>query len=267
LDSKVGMHEERKKLQKTNIKIFEKLMESQCNTEEDPVLIVIAEGMEHGVTGIAAANFLRRYNKPVIFMIADGDTATGSARSIDGWNITKAFEECSDLLLKYGGHNYAGGLTIEVNKMPEFREKIFKIFDRDYEQTGFKKEVFVDFTLSAKEISPIVLGELEKLAPFGNGNPVPVCGLLNTDLQNVMNLGSGNEHLKVKVGAGRYMYEIYGWGLGKSKAMLKIGSKVNVAFTMGWNSYKGKRSFRLTLVNITDSIKPEGCDIAIISRK
>jgi single-stranded-DNA-specific exonuclease len=121
------MHQDNALRQKTQEEILKKAIEAvdaDPSFQDQKVLVVCGEGWHHGVIGIVASMLTERYYKPCFVLSVQGETATGSARSVEGFNIFSSMEYCRELFTKYGGHEQAGGLTINTADIPKFREKV-----------------------------------------------------------------------------------------------------------------------------------------------
>lgn len=178
----------------------------QNQIERDPallqpaVLIFANPNWPTGVIGIVASRLVERYHKPVILFSAPPEgVARGSARSIAGINITQAIAAHRDMLLSFGGHPMAAGLSLESARLPEFRLALGRTVRPLLEAVPEKAALQIDAHLSLSELSLDLLAELEKLAPFGPGNPALTFVSQPLELENTRPLGRGDEHLLLNV--------------------------------------------------------------------
>lgn len=195
------LNNDRKELQNENIKQFNILLKQQCDVENDNILVVSAANLAHGVTGIVASQMVKLYGKPVILFIEDKEKgeATGACRSIDGFDIVSALDKTKDLLIKFGGHHQAAGLTIETGKIEEFRNRIKQIAKDSISTEMVAKKINVDCELKINDVNKNTYEELTVLEPFGASNTVPIFLLRNVSFEEVSVIGQTQEHLKLKV--------------------------------------------------------------------
>ena len=124
--------------------------------------------------GIAASKLVDAYHKPAIVLSVDGDVAHGSCRSIPDFDMLGALEHCSDVFLKFGGHQQAAGLTMEAARVPEFRARVNAYADQVLEPDQLRPRLRIDGPLSLKSITHDLMRDLDAMGPFGMANPRPV---------------------------------------------------------------------------------------------
>ena len=163
------------------------------------VIVLDREKWEKGVVGIAASRLVEKYNKPTILLDNQDGLAAGSARSIEGVNIIKAIQENCQHLIKYGGHPMAAGLSLAVEKIPEFREGLSRSISRMGAEKELEKTLEIDAYLPLANINESLLDETEQLAPFGPGNPPPVMVSRNLEIEKTSYIGKSKEHRKLIV--------------------------------------------------------------------
>ena len=166
-----------------------------------PVIILSHPQWPGGIVGIVASSLVERYHKPAILLTAPaGQAVRGSARSIDGINITAAIAEQKDLLLGFGGHPMAAGLALEADRLPEFRRKMAKTVERMLGDKLTEEGILqVDNWIDLEDGNLELAEQLEYLAPFGPGNPKLTLASRNLSLKSSTKLGKNQEHLKLTV--------------------------------------------------------------------
>ena len=196
-----GLNVERKLLCDQVFQAAEAQLKEHPDLLEYAVIILSHPRWPGGIVGIVASKMVERYHKPAILLVAPaGGTARGSARSIEGLNITAAITAHKELLLGFGGHPMAAGLAIETEKIPEFRRKISRTIEAmmgNRLQTEGKLEI--DDWLELGQADLDLAHQLEKLAPFGPGNPKLILASRNLTLTSSTKLGKNKEHLKLTV--------------------------------------------------------------------
>lgn len=167
---------------------------------EDPVLILHHPRWPAGVVGIVASRLVELYHRPVILFTAPPDQpARGSARSVEGVNITAAIAENADMLLGYGGHPMAAGLSLETARIPDFRRALARTLLRS---TPMEEKIYslpIDAWFTLDEISLDLVEAFDSLAPFGPGNPPLTLAIRNLLVRDALPIGHGREHLQIIV--------------------------------------------------------------------
>lgn len=162
------------------------------------VLVVWGENWHHGVIGIVAARLLEEYERPVVVISIDPDgTACGSARSIKGFNIFKCFEHCRELLVKYGGHECAGGLTLKKDDLEKLDEMIQKYAAKNYPEMP-RYTLLADKLLKGSDINEENITDLKRIEPFGAENAEPVFAISGAKIDAVVPLKNG-EHTRLDI--------------------------------------------------------------------
>lgn len=223
---------------------------------QNRIMVVSGSGWHEGVLGIAAARLAEHYGRPVILLSENGETGTakGSARSVGSFSIFKAIESGSDLLLTFGGHAQAAGLSLKISNIAAFRQKI-----NEYALTQplCLPQLKVDCKLNPAAISPELLLALEPLEPFGVGNPTPLFGLFGMRLDRITEIGGG-KHLRLLLSKGNTVVAALLFGTTAQSFAFLVGSTVDVLAHLKKNIYKGE--VQIT-VQVQD-IRPAGLNEA-----
>ncbi len=241
------LNDERKEIQNENVKQFDILLQEQCDIEKDNIFVVFAKDLPHGVTGIVASKIMKLYSKPVILFIEDKgtDEATGSCRSIDGFDIVSALDKTKDLLVKFGGHTQAAGVTIKLDKIEEFRKKIKNIADEAISEEMTTKKFTVDCELKISETNKETYEDMNILEPFGAANAQPTFLLRNVEFEDVCIIGPNKDHLKLKIFKdGTYINALF-WSAAKYKDEFNYKDKFDIVFNMDIN----KGNFQLIILD------------------
>jgi single-stranded-DNA-specific exonuclease len=167
-----GMNARRKLLQKQVLDGALAQIEQDPHLLDEAVLVLSHPNWPGGVNGIVASHLVEQFQRPAILLTAPpGGTARGSARSVEGVNITSALRQCEHLLDTYGGHSMAAGMALEAARIPEFRRALSKAVLKQSGGALPEPSLPIDAYLPLKEVSLELVEQLEKLAPFGPGNP------------------------------------------------------------------------------------------------
>jgi single-stranded-DNA-specific exonuclease len=211
---------------------------------------VIVEGQDEwhiGVVGIVAARVLRQFYRPTIIFGGDGAELRGSGRSIAGFDLAAALRECSDLLVRHGGHAMAAGLTIETKNLEPFRKRLNDLARRELKPDSLQAPLRLDAEVQLESINLDCLSQLHELAPMGQGNPEIQFFARRLSLQRPpLRMGAEKQHLKLWVTDGTTTHEAVWWRAGN--AALPIGP-FDLAFVPQLNEYQGRRAVQLKLLD------------------
>jgi single-stranded-DNA-specific exonuclease len=213
------------------------------------VLVVGGSGWHRGVIGIAASKLVDAYHKPSIVLSIDGDVAHGSCRSIPDFDLLAALEHCADLFVKFGGHKQAAGLTMEAERVPEFRARINAYADATIEPDQLRPRLRIDAPLSLKAITHDLMRGLDQLGPFGLANPRPVFHA--TGVQIVEGPRTIKErHLKMTFAQDGRRFRAMAWRAVERAGFLEQNRDgMNLAFSLDKNEYQGETYLELTVAD------------------
>ena len=136
--------------------------------------VVFSDNWHKGVVGIVASRLIETHYKPTIVLTESNGKLTGSARSVKHFDVYNAIESCSDLLLQFGGHKYAAGLTLKKENLPAFIEKFEQVVSNTIEENMLTQEIGIDLEVAWEDITPKTYRILQQMAPFGPSNNRPV---------------------------------------------------------------------------------------------
>ncbi|MEN3014001.1 MAG: single-stranded-DNA-specific exonuclease RecJ [Endomicrobiia bacterium] len=238
---------QRKNLQEINFSVFYELVEQQCDLEKDLILLVVAENIEHGVTGIVANYMLREFNRCVILLIVENDTAIGAARSPDYVDIYQLLKKCDYLFEKFGGHKNACGITIKKEKIPLFKDELKKL---EKEISLKTPEIEIDTEITPEEITLELYQKLNLLEPFGPQNNYPVFLLRNLKVIDWKYFGKTNKYTQIvfETPASTILNAVC-WDIPELGDILRNFSYFNVVGELELDP-QSKNSLRLTLLDI-----------------
>ncbi len=211
-------------------------------------IVLAQENWEAGIIGIVASRLVERFNKPVVLIALDGsDVGRGSARSIEGINITEAIASQREILLNYGGHAGAAGLSIETGNIERFRGDLSHTIKRMQPDRPTQPYIALDGYLKIDEISVDLAFELDRLGPYGVGNPPLTLGVKGVSIKHSQTIGKGREHLRVIVEAGPDEIQEIVWWRGASETLPE--GRFDLAFNLRMNDYRGERNIQLVWVD------------------
>ncbi|HWR65023.1 MAG TPA: single-stranded-DNA-specific exonuclease RecJ [Bellilinea sp.] len=224
------------------------LLEREPALTAAPLLILNHPDWPAGVIGIVASRLVELFNKPVILLSSPpGEPARGSARSIEGVNITQAIAAGSDLLIGFGGHPMAAGLAIEPINLPQFRQRAAQSVRQQTAGLDLTPQVVIDAVLRFDDLTLEAVTELERLAPFGAGNPPIILAARNVRAVDVTAIGKTGEHLQVMVEdeAGSLRRVLWWQGI---RDLIPEG-QFDLAFTARTSDFRGALDVQLEWVN------------------
>ncbi|NLY10591.1 MAG: single-stranded-DNA-specific exonuclease RecJ [Firmicutes bacterium] len=166
--------------------------------EKDAAIVVDGEGWHPGVIGIVASRLVEAFYRPTVVIGIEEGVGKASARSIEGFNIFQGIKSCSDLLDRFGGHEMAAGLTIQSDRIDEFRQRLVRIADETLTAEDYIPLKKIDAVMALSDVTESFIEELELLEPYGMGNPKPVLQV-NTSIVDFTLVGKDNKHLKCKL--------------------------------------------------------------------
>ncbi|MBP3211502.1 MAG: single-stranded-DNA-specific exonuclease RecJ [Prevotella sp.] len=204
-------------------------------------IVLYDEGWKKGVIGIVASRLTEIYFRPTVVLTRDGEFATGSARSVTGFDVYSAIKSCRDLLVNFGGHTYAAGLTLRWDDIPEFRRRFHQYVDEHIQPEQTEPILNIDAMLDFKDISKRLHNDLKRFSPFGPDNPKPIfCTTGVYDYGTSKVVGREQEHIKLELVDSKSSSVLSGIAFGQSASVRYIKSKraFDIAYTLEDNVFK-----------------------------
>ena len=234
-------NEQRKDLDKQMTEEANQIVSKLESQKHHSSIVLYDENWKKGVIGIVASRLTEIYFRPTIVLTRDGDLATGSARSITGFDIYAAIKSCRDLLLNFGGHTYAAGLTLKWDSIPEFRSRFQKYVEEHIQPELTEAMLDIDAQIDFKDITKRLHNDLKRFAPFGPCNPKPVFCTKNVyDYGTSKVVGREQEHIKLELVDSNSSDVVNGIAFGQSASARYIKSKraFDIAYTIEDNIFK-----------------------------
>jgi len=208
---------------------------------EHKAIVIYSEEWHKGVIGIVASRLTEIYCRPSVVLTRTGDMATGSARSVAGFDIYKAIDSCRDLLENFGGHTYAAGLSMKVENVPEFKRRFEEYINQNILPTQIEPELNIDGQLEFKDINIRFYNDLRKFAPFGPDNLKPVfCTERVYDYGTSKVVGHHQEHIKLELVDNNSHNIVSGIAFGQSSQarLIKTKHPFDICYTIEENTHK-----------------------------
>ncbi|MDX1762828.1 MAG: single-stranded-DNA-specific exonuclease RecJ [bacterium] len=232
--------------------LAEALEKIEVSGRDDRVIVLHADGWHPGVIGIVASRIVERFYRPTILISRKNGKGTGSARSIPKFSLYDALHSCSDALQGFGGHAMAAGLTISWDRIDEFRDAVNGYAAQVLKEDDLIPKTRFDAVLDSGNISEALVTGLERLKPFGMGNPEPLflSPHVHVDACSVV----GAKHLKFRFSTGRSSLKAIGFNMGECLERIDRGKPLDVLYQLRFNDYNGVRSIQAVLADLRYSV-------------
>ena len=231
---------------------IEALLQIEENKEKEQFTsVVFNETWHKGVIGIVASRLIETYYRPTLVFTKSGNKLAASARSVKGFDVYEALEQCSEFIEQFGGHKYAAGLTLDPEMYTAFKNKFEEVVKNTIDKELLIPEITIDASLELSDISPKFFRILQQMGPFGPQNMKPVFSTTSVrDNGYGKTVGADKSHLKLNIiyGADKKTYNAIGFGLGDK--MKFIQNNFDIAYSLDENEWNGRTSLQLLLKDI-----------------
>ncbi|MBC7926970.1 MAG: single-stranded-DNA-specific exonuclease RecJ, partial [Bryobacteraceae bacterium] len=202
-------------------------------TDSDGALVFSGSGWHKGVVGIVASRIVDRYHRPVFVLSEDEQTGltSGSGRSVKSFHLLEALESMASLFEKFGGHRQAAGVTLKTAALPEFRSRLREYAARHLEPDDFRATLDIDAELELRELNESSVRDVERLAPFGFGNPAPLFAITGAEVEGASLRGESMVSVGLKQNGGRTLI-FTAWDWASRLPELTRGARVNAAIAL-----------------------------------
>lgn len=204
-----------------------------------------------GVIGIVAARCIEKFYRPTVILTESNNKITGSARSVNGFDLYNAILSCSDLLEKFGGHKYAAGLTLDASNLEAFQQRFEEVVSSTITEDMMTPVIEIDYAIPLDAVNPKFVNVLKQMGPFGPDNPRPVFEA--SDLYVFNSLSSFKDrHIKFLVGqeGGNNVFQAVGFDMAEYYDRISKSESFRMAFTIEENVYNGTTSIQLRIKDI-----------------
>ena len=208
-------------------------------------LVVAGKGWHQGVIGIVASKVAEKYLKPVILITYEDSVAKGSGRTPYGISLYEALEKCKDVLIQFGGHELAAGVTLDKDRIEEFRDK-FEEAILQIQKDDLEAIIDIDLEITKQDILNGIVTLNEKLLPFGQKNSEPVYLYRNLKV-NALSTLKDDKHLKLGLKDDNFGVDAIGFSQGYRRDELKLGDRIDVVGTIGLNEFRNQKNIQIVL--------------------
>jgi len=215
-------------------------------------LVLGSKGWHPGVIGIVAARLVDRYFRPAAVVSFDGPIGRGSCRSIPAVRLPEVLEKCAPHLERYGGHAAAAGFSIEVDRFEAFREAFDAAVREIVTPMDLVRRIRVDLTTTLGEVTPALVRDIDRLAPFGAGNPRPILATRGIRIAgSLRRVGRNGDHLSFLAADGTGSIRVIGFRMGPRGDRIGPRSTVDIAYAPAFDDWRADGSIQLTLEDLT----------------
>lgn len=218
------------------------------NDPKDHLYMIYGEGWPVGVIGLVAGRLAAEFHRPIVVGGLVGGKITASARSVAGFHLVEALDEAESFLERYGGHKLAAGLSTSEELWPKLQSKLKEIAKKRFPEKLLQAAWLIEAELSPAEVTLELVKELERLAPFGYGNPKPTFLLRNRRVDSIRRMGQAESHLKLQLSADGKSLEAVGFNLAE-RCKLKVGDSMSFIGQLEINEWGGRERLQLKLLD------------------
>ena len=219
---------------------------------ELPSLLVISdERFLRGVAGLIAGRLVDRYRRPAIVIAVEGEYSVASGRSIPEFDIVAAMESCEDLLVRFGGHSQAAGLTVSTNDIPQLKTRLESYSDRSLETRDLVRTVDIDAVITLDELDEVMIRWINDLEPYGPGNTRPAFASTRVKVLEYFHMGREQQHLRLRVETNGT--EFTALAFNQSDKWKANTEYIDLAFTVMNDSFRGKGAIALRVLDFKTS--------------
>jgi single-stranded-DNA-specific exonuclease len=251
-------NERRRQQERETLAQARAMVEAEVTLDADKVIVLASEGWHPGVIGIVASRLVEIYHRPVLLVAIIDGIGKGSGRSVGGLDLWKALTRCDALLTHFGGHEYAAGFGMMPEDLGALREQINQVADEYLSADDLVRHVTIDLAAEFRDLTPEALSDLNRLAPFGVGNPTPVLVTHGARVEKAENVGREGSHLSLWLagGDGRRMGAIW-FGGAEAGGKLQTGASVHVCYKPRLDEWQGRARVRLHVEDIALASDPD----------
>ena len=234
-------NEQRKDIDKQMTEEANQIVSRLESQKHHSSIVLYDESWKKGVIGIVASRLTEIYFRPTVVLTRDGDLATGSARSVTGFDVYSAIKSCRDLLINFGGHTYAAGLTLRWDDIPKFRQQFQLYVEQHIQPEQIEAVLDIDAQIDFKDITKRLHNDLKRFSPFGPSNQKPLfCTTGVYDYGTSKVVGREQEHIKLELVDSKSSNVMGGIAFGQSASARYIKSKrsFDIAYTIEENIFK-----------------------------
>lgn len=238
--------------QRITNEVFQEVRQKLVTTGTDsPLLMSKGENYPPGIIGIVASKLSEEFYRPVVLVKVGEEACRGSARSIPEFNLVAAFQECHDLLLRFGGHSMAAGFVLATQNLSRLEERLLYLATEQLREVDLRPHLLIDAEVPLSTFNGDIFQSIQQLAPFGCGNPMPTFLSRQVRVVETRNLGNQGEHLWLKLRQGDVTWQAMGFNLGDLTS--EITPYLDIVYNLEIDRWSGQEVLRLKLLDFVPS--------------
>ncbi|MFC2002935.1 single-stranded-DNA-specific exonuclease RecJ [Chloroflexota bacterium] len=212
-----------------------------------PLLIASHREFPPGVNGLVAGRLAEEFYRPAIVIKTSDEVSSGSCRSIPEFNIILALNQCRRLLTHFGGHSQAAGFTLPTNNLPPLQERLLQLATTQLEGVDLRTRLDIDAEVTLSALGGDTFQIMQRLAPFGRGNPVPTFLSRGVETIGCRTMGTNREHLRLKVKQDGTLWDAVGFGFGNDLA--EVSPTIDIVYNLEIDQWSGAETLRLNIMD------------------
>jgi len=242
------LEEKNAKRQRLTAELLERAREKIIAVGTDsPLLMIGDEDYPPGVMGLVAGRLSEEFYRPVILFRFGSETCRGSGRSIPEFDLMAALAGCRDLLSNFGGHTKAAGFTVPTTNLPQLEKQLFTLAEAQLAGLDLRPHIDIDAEVSLSDLTGETFKQIQRLAPFGSGNPLPAFVSRHVEIVDQRHIGSRNEHMGLKLKQEGIVWDAIGFRFGSRTQ--EITAFMDIAYNLDIDRWNGAERLRLKLLD------------------
>lgn len=218
------------------------------------LLFLAHETYQQGVIGLVAGKLVEEYYRPSIVVSIGKEYSKASARSVKGFNIIEFIRSASEHLIDAGGHPMAAGFTVETKKLTLLQSRLERLAEEQLTEEALTRILRIDMEIPLNAVTEELYKAIQKLAPFGMGNPEPVFVSRDVVIDDMRLVGRDQNHVKLRVSSEDTAFDAIAFGLAPRSSEFHIGNKLDIAYSIGLDEWNGRKKLQIKIKDIRDSI-------------
>jgi single-stranded-DNA-specific exonuclease len=237
--------------QRLTTKVQAKAREQVLGQGISPLLIATGNDYPVGIAGLVAGRLVEEFYRPALVIRTGEKISSGSGRSIPEFNIIAALTQCSHLLSHFGGHSQAAGFTLPTRNLPRLEQYLSQQAEEQLAGADLYPQLDIDAEVTLPELSGDTFSAIQKLSPFGRGNPAPTFLSRRVEIADCRTMGNGAQHLRLKLKQESTVWDGVGFGLGCYLA--EISPQLDIAYNLEIDRWQGREKLRLNILDFMPS--------------
>ncbi len=233
--------------QRLTTRVLTKAREQISAQGISPLLIAIGKDYPIGIVGLVAGRITEEFYRPAIIVRTGEQLSSGSCRSIPEFNITSALQQCSRLLSHFGGHSQAAGFTLPTKNLARLQQELSQLATSQLEGLDLRPHLDIDVEAALPELTGDTFQTIQKLAPFGRGNPAPAFLSRRVEVVDCRTMGNSGEHLRLKLKQGSVLWDGVAFRSGDYRT--EVVSPLDIVYNMEIDRWRGKETIRLNILD------------------